>query len=39
MAIHVYMSNCSFDQNEIRSEGGMALGEALNFNHTLQTLR
>ena len=29
----------SLDRNEIRAKGGVALGEALKVNKTLQTLR
>ena len=35
----VCVSNCSLDSNEIGPEGGVALGEALTVNQTLQTLR
>ena len=35
----VCVSNCSLDKNEIGPEGGVALGEALALNQTLQTLR
>ena len=33
------LSKHSLDVNEIGSNGGVALGEALNVNKTLQTLR
>ena len=35
----VYVSNCSLGRNQIRSEGGVALGAALAVNQTLQELR
>ena len=34
-----YVSNCSLDDNQIGVEGGVAFGEALKNNHTLQMLR
>lgn len=34
-----HVSNCSLDLNKIGSEGGVALGEALANNQTLQELR
>ena len=33
------LSKYSVDENEIRDKGGVALGEALKVNMTLQTLR
>ena len=35
----VCVSNCSLDGNRIGAEGGVALGESLAVNQTLQTLR
>ena len=35
----VCISNCSLDENNIGPEGGVALGESLTVNQTLQTLR
>ena len=35
----VCVSNCSLDENEIGPEEGVALGESLAVNQTLQTLR
>ena len=33
------LSKCSLDRNGIGNKGGVALGEALKVNMTLQTLR
>ena len=33
------LSEHSFDRNRIRDKGGVALGEALKVNKTLQTLK
>lgn len=35
----VCISNCSLDENEIGSDGGVALGGALTANVMLETLR